>query len=99
MPVKDRKDRALFILNPSAGVQPVNFIISKDLDRRKKDLKCLKTLNIKDTGDLIKENLDKHNVFIAAGGDGVSEPFATGGGGRVSDLALSLIFNRYCAIT
>ncbi len=77
MPVKDRKDRALFILNPNAGVQPVNFIISKDLDRRKKDLKCLRTRNISDTGDLIKENLDKHNVFIAAGGDGTVHTVAS----------------------
>lgn len=77
MPVKDRKDRALFILNPNAGVQPVNFIISKDLDRRKKDLKCLRTLNINDTGDLIKDNLDKHNVFIAAGGDGTVHTVAS----------------------
>jgi diacylglycerol kinase (ATP) len=66
----EKNGKALFILNPSAGVQPVNFIISKDLDRRKKDLICLKSLNIDHTETLIKENLNNHNVFIAVGGDG-----------------------------
>ena len=77
MPVTDSKDIALFILNPNAGVQPVNFIISRDLDRRKKDLKCLKTHNINDTGDLIKDNIDNHNIFIAAGGDGTVHTVAS----------------------
>ena len=31
----DNSVKALFILNPTAGVQPVNFFVSKDLDRRK----------------------------------------------------------------
>ena len=50
MPVTENKDKALFILNPTAGVQPVNFLVSKDLERRKNELKCLKTLTIDDTG-------------------------------------------------
>jgi diacylglycerol kinase (ATP) len=69
--------RPLFILNPNAGVQPVNFIVSKDLDRRKHDLKCLKSLNIDHTEVLIKENIDNHNVFIAVGGDGTVHSVAT----------------------
>lgn len=70
LPSTEKNDKALFILNPGAGVQPVNFIVSKDLDRRKKDLICLKSLNIGHTGTLIKENINNHKVFIAAGGDG-----------------------------
>jgi YegS/Rv2252/BmrU family lipid kinase len=77
LPVTEKNHKALFILNPNAGVQPVNFIVSKDLDRRKNELKCLKSFNVNDTGLLIKENLDDHHVFIAAGGDGTVHTVAT----------------------
>jgi YegS/Rv2252/BmrU family lipid kinase len=70
MPDQEKKARPLFILNPNAGVQPVNFIISKDLSRRKKDLKCVKTLDIEHTKTLIGKNFKHHDVFVAAGGDG-----------------------------
>jgi diacylglycerol kinase (ATP) len=77
MAVPENNNKALFILNPDAGVQPVNFILSKELDRRKNDLICLKSLNINETEILIKENLNKHNVFIAAGGDGTVHTVAS----------------------
>jgi diacylglycerol kinase (ATP) len=72
-----QKNKALFILNPDAGVQPVNFILSKELQRRKKDLTCIKSLNIDETGVLINENLDNHDIFIAAGGDGTVHTVAS----------------------
>jgi len=77
MPVKENKERALFILNPTAGVQPVNYLVSKDLSRRKNELNFLKTLSVDETGSLIKDNLDNHNIFIAAGGDGTVHTVAS----------------------
>ena len=70
-------NKALIILNPTAGVQPVNFIVSKDLDRRKNTLSVCKTLTKADTGAYIRENFHKHDVYIAAGGDGTVHTVAT----------------------
>jgi diacylglycerol kinase (ATP) len=72
-----RENKALFILNPNSGVPPVNFIVSKDLDRHKHELTCIKSLSVEDSGILIKENLDNYDVFIAAGGDGTVHTVAT----------------------
>jgi diacylglycerol kinase (ATP) len=77
MPVTENKNKALFILNPNSGVPPFNFIVSKELDRRKSDLICLKSLNVDDTGILINKNLNNHDVFIAAGGDGTVHTVAS----------------------
>lgn len=63
-------NKALFILNPYAGIPPVKFIISKELDRRKHELSCFKSLSIDESGTLIKKNIEKYEVFVAAGGDG-----------------------------
>jgi len=76
-PATEKNNKALFILNPHAGVQPVNFLISRELDRRKKDLTCLKSLTIDHTETLIKENINNHNVFIAVGGDGTVHSVAS----------------------
>lgn len=62
--------KALFILNPYAGAPPVKFIISKELDRRKHELECIKSLSIDESGTTIKKNFEKYEVFVAAGGDG-----------------------------
>jgi YegS/Rv2252/BmrU family lipid kinase len=77
MPVAEDNNKALFILNPGSGVPPVNFIVSKDLDRHKRELSCHKSLSKEDTGSLIKQNFDKHEVFVAAGGDGTVHTVAT----------------------
>lgn len=69
--------RSLFILNPHAGVQPVNFIISKDLQRRKHDLSYFKSLSIDDSGSHIQQTFDKFDIFIAAGGDGTVRSVAS----------------------
>jgi diacylglycerol kinase (ATP) len=74
---KDKPKNALFILNPSSGVPPVNFIVSKDLDRRKHKLTSCKSLTKEDTILLIKENFEKYDVFIAAGGDGTVHTVAS----------------------
>lgn len=63
-------NKALFILNPYAGVPPVKFIISKELKRRRDELSYYKSLSIDESGTLIRQNFDKYNVFVAAGGDG-----------------------------
>jgi YegS/Rv2252/BmrU family lipid kinase len=60
---------ALFILNPKAGILPVNFIISLELDRRK-NVSYVKSLSVNDTESLLDNNFDKYKTFIAAGGDG-----------------------------
>ena len=77
MSAEEDYKKPLFILNPRAGVPPVNFLVSKDLDRRKHELTCLKSLHESDSVMLIKENYDKYDVFIAAGGDGTVHSVAS----------------------
>jgi diacylglycerol kinase (ATP) len=77
MSVPENYNKALFIINPNAGVQPLNFIVSKDLDRRKSVLTLSKSMSKEDTGILIRQNFDIHDVFIAAGGDGTVHTVAT----------------------
>jgi diacylglycerol kinase (ATP) len=69
--------RSLFILNPHAGIIPVNMIISKELQRRKDELSCFKSLSIDESGSHIKQSFDKFDVFVAAGGDGTVRSVAS----------------------
>ncbi len=69
--------KALFILNPKAGVPPVKFIVSKALDRRRHELSFYKSLSIDESGTLIQQNFDKYEIFVAAGGDGTVHTVAT----------------------
>jgi YegS/Rv2252/BmrU family lipid kinase len=74
---QENNHKALFILNPTSGVPPVNFIVSKELELRKHQLSFCKSLNKSDTGCLIKQNFAKYDVFIAAGGDGTVHTVAS----------------------
>jgi len=67
---QENNNKALFVLNPTSGVPPLNFIVSKDLERRKKDLACCKSKTKEETGSLIRQNFHNYDVFVAAGGDG-----------------------------
>jgi len=78
MSIPENNNKALFILNPTSGVPPVNFIVSKELDLRKNELSYVKSLSISDTGAKLKKNMDKYKVFIAAGGDGTVHSVASG---------------------
>jgi len=75
MPLPDT-NRALFIINPKAGVPLVKIIISKKLFRRK-NVPCIKSLSIDESGNAIRENFDKYDTFIAVGGDGTVHTVAT----------------------
>ena len=70
-------NKALFILNPFAGIPPVKFIISKELSRRRDELSYYKSLSIDESGTLIKQNFEKYDVFVAAGGDGTVHTVAS----------------------
>jgi diacylglycerol kinase (ATP) len=70
-------NKALFILNPFAGIPPVKFIISKELTRRRHELSLYKSLSIDESGTLIKQNFEKYDVFVAAGGDGTVHTVAS----------------------
>ncbi len=70
-------NKALFILNPYAGIPPVKFLITKELRRRRHELSYYKSLSIDESGTLIKNNFDKYDVFIAAGGDGTVHTVAS----------------------
>lgn len=74
---RENPNKALFVLNPTSGVPPVNFIVSKELEIRKKDLSFCKSLTKEDTGTLIRDNFDKYEIFVAAGGDGTVHTVAT----------------------
>jgi YegS/Rv2252/BmrU family lipid kinase len=69
--------KPLFIVNPDSGVAPVNYIVSLGLDLRKDELSAVKSLSKADTESLIKQNYEKHTVFVAAGGDGTVHSVAT----------------------
>lgn len=76
MPAAENRSKPLFIINPDSGVTPVNYIVSLGLDLRR-DLDAIKSLTKSDTESIIGQHFDKHDVFIAAGGDGTVHSVAT----------------------
>lgn len=76
MPAPEYRSKPLFIINPDSGVTPVNYIVSLGLDLRR-DLDAVKSLSKFDTETIINQNFNKHDVFIAAGGDGTVHTVAT----------------------
>ena len=68
--------KALFILNPNAGIPPIKFFVSEEPKRRRDDLAYYKSLSVDESGDLINNNFDKYKIFIAAGGDGTVHTIA-----------------------
>ena len=74
---KNKTGNALFILNPHSGVQPVNFIVTKELERRKGSVTTVKSLSAEHTATIIKENIENYDAFVAAGGDGTVHSVAT----------------------
>jgi len=70
------KNRTLFILNPKAGIPPINVIVAQELQLRK-NVTCIKSASVVDTGKIIDGNLNKFDVFVAAGGDGTVHSVAS----------------------
>ncbi len=70
-------NKALFILNPNAGIPPLKFFVSEELRRRRDELAYYKSLSVDESGNLIRNNFDKYNIFIAAGGDGTVHTIAS----------------------
>lgn len=77
MSKKENRNKALIILNPTSGIPPVNFLVSKELDLRKHEISYSKSLSVADTESLINKNLENYDVFIAAGGDGTVHTVAS----------------------
>ncbi len=71
------KSKALFILNPYAGIPPVKLIINRQLQRRRDELACYKSLSVDESGSLIRQNYDRYDIFVAAGGDGTVHSVAS----------------------
>lgn len=77
IPEKGNRKKPLFIVNPDSGVIPVNYIMSLGLDLRKEELTAIKSLSKEETIRLITDNWEKHDVYVASGGDGTVHTVAT----------------------
>ena len=69
--------KSLIILNPHSGIVPLNYIVSLGLVLLKEDFSIVKSLSKDDTEEIINQNSEKHDIFIAAGGDGTVHSVAS----------------------
>ena len=69
--------KPLIIINPYSGIVPVNYIVSLGLVLLKEDFSIVKSLSKDDTEEIIKQYSEKHDIFIAAGGDGTVHSVAS----------------------
>ena len=76
-PEEKTQKKPLIIINPVSGILPVNYIVSLGLDLLKEDYSIVKSLSKDDSKEIIEQNSEKHDVFIAAGGDGTVHSIAT----------------------
>lgn len=70
------KKRTLFILNPKAGIPPVNVFVAQELQLRK-NITCIRSASVSDTERILDINLSKYDIFVAAGGDGTVHSVAS----------------------
>ena len=74
---EEQPQKPLIIINPDSGLMPINQIVSLGLDLYKDELDIVKSLSKANTKEIIAQNFDTHDIFIAAGGDGTVHSVAT----------------------
>ena len=69
--------KPLIIINPDSGIIPVNYIVSLGLDFLKQNFLIIKSSSKEEAQEIINQNSENHDIFIAAGGDGTVHSVAT----------------------
>jgi YegS/Rv2252/BmrU family lipid kinase len=74
---KNLHKKPLIIINPGSGIMPLNYIVSLGLDFLKENFSVVKSSSKDEAQEIINQNADNHDIFIAAGGDGTVHSVAT----------------------